>query len=418
MKMILLLIGLFFLASCEKELPIPPIVVEPPIDSTYILKWSSSMGNNGYASSSGNFIYKNELVVGAVDLDSVSSSRLIGFDKLNGKKLWEYEFARERGGWRGFGDIVQKDNILLISTLTALFSFDLETRSIIWSLVYKDIGEDGNNTLGIIDDFVYTELSTGIYASIGYQCKLVRFNIFTGQREDVYQYKHPNSWSVSYSQPAQYIDPASGDTILLFKRYYSSPKDGPKMPSDLCAYNLTKKDVLWEKIAFSPLSSSEFYPSNIVGDDALVVSDNSVYKYNTMTGELLWKRTLGSNPNTWLGYFLNAKPTLYEGKLFLQENGKGFYCIDADTGNLLWTNPNGSSSAGDNMIIHKDMIINNCGGCGRIRGYDLQTGLTFMSQKAPNGNAIETSVVYDHETDTYFTRDFHSAFAFKVKKPK
>lgn len=414
-----ILFGLFFLISCEKEQPSPPIVIDPPIDSIYIVNWSTKIGSNhGFASSSGNFLFKNELIIGAKDLDSVSSSRLIGFDKFNGKKLWEYEFAKERGGWRGFGDIVQKDNILLISTLTALFSFDLDKRSIIWSIVYDDIGEDGHNTLGIIDDYVYTELSTGIYATIGYQCRLVRFNIYTGQKEDVYQYHHPQSWSVSYSQPAQHIDPKSGDTILLFKRYYSSPKDGPKMPSDLCAYNLSKKEVLWEKIAFSPLSSSEFYPSNIVDDDALVVSDNSVYKYDIMSGELIWKVTLGSNPNTWLGYFLNAQPTLYKGNLYLQENGKGFYCIDAQNGNVIWTNPNGSSSPGHNMIIHNDMIINNCGGCGRLRGYDLATGLTFMSQKAPNGNAISTSVAYDNETNTYFTRDFHSAFAFKVKKPK
>ena len=417
--MFILILVSYFLFSCEKIDPPSnptPISVD---DSTFLVKWSTKLGfNHSFASSYENFLYKNELIVGAKDLDSVASSRLIGFDKFTGKKLWEYEFTTERGGWRGFTNIVQKENMLIISTLTALFAFDLNTRSILWSKVHDDTGEDGSSYMNIEGNYVYTWLSIGFYSGIGFQNKLVRFNIHTGQRGNVYQYTHPKGWSVGYSQPAQYIDPISNDTILLFKRYYSSPIEGPKMPSDLCAYNLSKKELIWEKIAFSPLSSSEFYPSNIVGDDALVVSDNSVYKYDIMTGELLWKRTLGANPNTWLGYFLIAEPTLYNDQLFLQENGKGFYCISAINGNVIWTNPNGSSSPGQNMIINKDMIINNCGGCGRIRGYDLHTGLTFMSKKAPNGNAISTGTAYDVETDTYYTRDFYSAFAFKVNKPK
>jgi outer membrane protein assembly factor BamB len=414
MKMLFYFLGLMLLFSCEKIEPIPQL--DPtPIDTTYVLKWNTKIGNHDY-SSDWSYIHKNELIVGSKDLDSASSSKLIGFDKFTGTKLWDYEFAKEKGGWRGFANMVQKDNILVISTLTALFSFDLDSKSILWSKVHDDTGEDGFRSLNIIDDCVYTCLSIGIYATIGYQNKLVRFNIHNGQRENIYQYIHPNGWSVSYSQPAQYIDPKSGDTILLFKRYYSSPKDGPKMPSDLCAYNLTKKEVMWEKIAFSPLSSSKFYPSNILGDDALVVSDNSVYKYDIMSGELLWKTTLGSNPGTWLGYFRMAEPTLFNSRLYLQENLDGFYCIDAVSGDLIWTNPKGSSSPGQNMIIHKDMIINN--GKGRVRGYDLQSGLTFMSVKAPNGNIPENGIAYDMETNTYFSADFHSAFAFKVNKPK
>ena len=416
MKMILYFILTTLIFSCEKGAPVP--IPEPqPMDSTYVLKWNTKLEfNHGYLTDWG-FIYKNEFVIGAVDLDSVGHDRLISFDKFTGLKLWDFVINKEKGGWRGFANIVQKENILIISTLTGLFGYNIDTRSIIWSKVHEVTGEDGDRNLGVIDDYVYTEVSTGIYVTIGYKSKLVRFNVSTGQREDIYQYIHPKGWSVSYSQPVQFIDAMTGDTILLFKRYYSSSENA-KLPSDLVAYNLSKKEVLWEQDAFSPLSSSEFYPSNIVGDDALVVSDNSVYKYDIMTGELLWKQSLGSNPNTLLGFFRMAQPTLYDGKLFLQENARPFYCIDVETGNVIWTNSDASSSPSRNMIINKDMIINCAGGRARIRGYDLANGFTFMSAKSPGEGGNETSVAYDAETDTYFSQDFHSAFAFKVNKPK
>lgn len=416
MKMIIYAIIIPLFIACEKPEPIP----EPdpqPIDSTYVLKWSTKLGYDHAYLTDWGFIFKNEFVIGAVDLDSVGHDRLIGFDKYTGAKLWEFVINKERGGWRGIANIVQKEDILVISSLTGLFGFDINSRSIIWSKVHDDTEEDGHLSMSISDDYVYTELSIGNYAGAGFKNMLVRFNIHTGERENIYQYIHLKGWSVAYSQPAQYIDPKSSDTILLFKRYYGSSENA-KLPSDLVAYNLTKKEVMWEKTAFSPLSSSEFYPSNIIDGDALVVSDNSVYKYDIMTGELLWKRTLGSNPNTLLGYFRMAEPTLYDGKLFLQENARPFYCIDAISGNIIWTNPDASSSPSRNMIINKDMIINCAGGRARIRGYDINTGFTFMSVKSPSEGGNETSVAYDAETDTYYSQDFHAAFAFKVNKPK
>jgi outer membrane protein assembly factor BamB len=413
MKPIMTIITIYcilFWSSCiEPITPLPEIV---PIDSSFYYVWNVPLGLPNHEYQSDNcIVYKENVIVPVDETDNT----LIVLDKKSGKKSWEYNFNGSVHNSRGFAGFVQKNNILIGSNILTIFSFDLDTRQLIWGIdLDGQNNESCDSDMTIIGDYVYTTIELG-GPPFFYKTTLARFNIYTGVREDLVT--EPQSNGVNfYNPPAFYLDPESGDSILIYKVSFLKINEGIT-PCDLVAYNLSKRHEIWRHKAFSPATSSENTPSNVYGSSVLVVSFNELFKYDIMTGELEWKTII--IPSSIIGNVVRSSfPVLFNDRIYIQGTEYPFVCIDAIDGHIVWTNPKGSITPSNRMIIHKDMIINTSWGTSAIRGYDLQTGHTFLSERNPNSSTFAAwDIVYDNETDTYYTQDFKNLMAFKIRKP-
>jgi outer membrane protein assembly factor BamB len=405
MSFLSILVSVLMFSCCESVVPVPDPPDPTPIDTTYQEKYRVYLGDSlvDYLSSSAK-LYKDLIILPVWEYAENKKNTIFAYNKYSGKLVWKKDLSSY--GWRFFADYNIVDNMLVGSTNNQIYGFNLETKEVEW---FHQGSFDPDVTL--IGNHVYVTSGVGASAPFYTQTFLTRFNVFTGSKEDVLS--DPKIKGVNfYSPPALYMDPASNDSILLYKRTILHLVDA-YTPVDVVAYNLSKRKIMWEKISFSPCWSSKDAAVSVHGDDVIVQSDWHLYKYDIMTGDELWKYQIEARTTPINGVVGINDPVLYGDKYIVQQTLDPMHCIDAHTGKRIWYNAKGSPSASETSIVHKDMIINTSGD-GKLRAYDLNTGLTFLSKSGFR----DDNVVYDAETDMYFTVDFRRLYAFKINKPK
>jgi outer membrane protein assembly factor BamB len=116
-----------------------------------------------------------------------------------------------------------------------------------------------------------------------------------------------------------------------------------------------------------------------------------------------------------VGRATNERQLLVDNRLYYRMSHY-VACLDVTTGRIIWqVNNKNVSNCSPNMIYNDGMIITGCFGTGRVTIIDAETGMQIHSELSPNNYNYD--VVYDKETDMYFTQDFAYAVGFKINKP-
>ncbi|PWJ59638.1 putative pyrroloquinoline-quinone binding quinoprotein [Dyadobacter jejuensis] len=131
-------------------------------------------------------------------------------------------------------------------------------------------------------------------------------------------------------------------------------------------FNITEGVWIYERI---PLSEKEEggimgIKPIIQGDKVYLTSAAYVYCFNVLNGEQIWKKKLTNDFSAVLDMILA------EDKLLLNLFNAKLYCVDAQTGKLLWTQKS-SGISGD--LYHQNGVVYWIP-LGNLRAVDLETG--------------------------------------------
>ncbi|MDV7399625.1 hypothetical protein RZS08_49885, partial [Arthrospira platensis SPKY1] len=94
------------------------------------------------------------------------------------------------------------------------------------------------------------------------------------------------------------------------------------------------------------------------------------------------------------------------------------WCLDVETGAVIWHNNNDAPNCTPTMTYYQDMLVFTSWGYGSIMVLDAFTGKQIHRERSHNGSTFNTDVIYDPQTDMFFTTDYHYAYGFRIRKPK
>src|SRR5690606_12945917 len=181
-----------------------------------------------------------------------------------------------------------------------------------------------------------------------------------------------------------------------------APEDSP---TNLVAYNLTKRTIEWTLEEFTPWGTNKGYPPVVYGNVVMVAGDWSIYGVDILTGNVKWRTQF---PNLlWLGNFTTTKHLLVENRLYVNPAASDVMCIDAETGSLIWHNKNAAVNCSPNMLYNDDMLIIGSFGLGSVVIMDGLNGNVIHSERGER--TYYTDVLYDKTTNMYFVQDFAQA---------
>ena len=412
--MIYLYMMLVFLVACDKEEPKPS---PPPTTGkgTFEKIWSTRIyeAPRENVGSFNSYIYKNWYIVtgdhGYLPLDP----SLYAYDTKTGELAWKWT---QTGKYQQPGyNVVGKDNILILSDATGILAFDIETQQMLWEHIHTDrqpipfIG--GTGQLPIYGDYVYKLLSLNDFYGPE---SIFRYNIYTGAQERIHTFQLESDFkSPNFSPPAFWINPTTSDTLMILVNSRERVDLPPeKSPTDLVAYNLTKRKIEWTLEEFTPWGTNTLYPPAVYNNTVMVAGDWSIYGVDILTGTVKWRTQFPNLP--WVGNFTTTKHLLVENRLYVNPAARDVMCINAENGSILWHNKNAAANCSPNMLYNDDMLIIGSFGMGSVVIMDGLKGHVIHSERGER--TYYTDVLYDIATNMYFVQDFAQAVGFKINR--
>lgn len=131
------------------------------------------------------------------------------------------------------------------------------------------------------------------------------------------------------------INANSGKTLWKFKtqgKIYSTPAIKgnrvvcPSTDGNIYCINLKNGTVLWKIKTNKPIVASSTIEDNLV---FLGSSEGKFSAIDLLKGEIVWQFDGVEN-------FIETKPLVYEGKVYFGSWGNAFYCLNKNTGKLIW----------------------------------------------------------------------------------
>ncbi len=342
---------------------------------------------------------------------------LSGLDMNSGKKI---KFWKHPTKWKKsiiFKDI--KNNIAVFSTAWGIYCMDLDLNEIRWEIdLLKDPLEYCQEDVHIDGDYVYMPIYFGKF-SYPDSAILTRVHIPSGKRESVYNFKPfitDRKWHPYLAKPAFWQDPVSGDSLCMIVVNYFGDDAGPdKSPTDFVCFNMRTKEIVWNQVAFTPTGTQLRGHPMIYKDNVLVMGDWSMYSYHIPTGKLNYRSEIA--PLKPFPAFDDTQSLLIHDKVYLNAVSRDVLCLDAEDGHVIWHNNDASSTASENMLYYKDMLITASWGRGAILVLDGNTGKLLHMEKAGNNNSYPHDVWYDEASDMFFANSYTHVIAFKIKRP-
>jgi len=414
MKNLIIIFGIFpLIIGCQNPIePTKPenkileVIWKKPISDTL-----KSFVNDGL------FGYKDLIyVTGQNDIVKTEFS-FTALNKFTGTK--ELKWIHPTKWQRGADKYDVKNNIVVFSTAWGIYCMDLDKHEIRWEIdLLKDPLEYCQEHVHIDGDYVYMPIYFGQF-SYPDSAILTRVHIPTGKRESVYNFRpfiKDKKWHPFLAKPAFWLDPATGDSLCMIVVNYFADNAGPdKSPTDFVCFNMRTKEIHWQQTAFTPTGTQlRGYPM-IYKDNVLVMGDWSMYSYHIPTGKLNYRTEI--SPLKPFPAFDDTQSLLIDDKVFVNAVARDVLCLDAEDGHIIWHNNDASSTASENMLYYKDMLITASWGRGAILVMDGNTGKILHMEKAGNDNSFSNDVWYDKASDMFFANSYTHVIAFKLKRP-
>ena len=123
----------------------------------------------------------------------------------------------------------------------------------------------------------------------------------------------------------------SSPTVVGGKVYVGS------LDTNVYSLDANNGDVNWTYKTEGYITSSPAVVDGAVYIISQEPASGALFKLDANTGSLMWKKTLPYQLIYMGGTDMHASPTVADGMVFASSNTKEYYCINATTGNILWT---------------------------------------------------------------------------------
>ncbi len=408
---IMFLTSLFW--ACEKKGP----VIEPPImekENIFEMEWATRMDNEKEIVGTDNTLhYKDWMLVGGDGDDPV---KIMAFNKETGDKDWEIVFDELTGYEITY--MFLQDNILIARNSFLVFAVNLDNKELMWNVNLKSLGMNLRRGVIASNGKFYLHATFNFSPSGGGIMHLYEFDIGTGQYGMVYSQSPDSLGTKTISPPVFWEDEENERNLLIFNQRPNAEKPPPEVRQDIVALDIKTKKIVWKSKITDGFASNGLHPPVIYEDLVITGGDWHMYAFSINTGEKVWETEISDDSP--FSIFITTNHLIHDGRLYVNENGENVTCLNARTGALIWNNPKGGANCTDNMIYYEkeDYLVFTSWGYGSVMVLDALTGETIHREHRYDDSSYNNDVVYDPETDMFFTSTYKHAVGFRINKSK
>lgn len=278
------------------------------------------------------------------------------------------------------------ENIVVFQNSPNAYGLDLNTGKPLWR--FRHSGAD-RTTNGLGNVYFFTsELAT-----------VAQGNTKTGVFTNFYSLPTMSGFRFSLKTPLPFKN-QNQDTLLVLlsgglQLMNSSPAQGK-----IVLYNLTKKQVLYD----STYGNKQSFGNPVLANNKIYNDVGGGIQCNDLwTGKLLWRRDFDVS-------FLFSGVEVAEGKVFAGGEDTNFYCLDAETGNTLWTLKGVAGGTLKPFVMNGVVYFAN----GSLYAVDVNTGQILSKPYSPDGEGFFGRVT--GSDGRIYAQSYKSAYCYKAAR--
>lgn len=403
------------LLGCGKEgLPDPPPCSNCP-DTSQVVVWQHDLDTlTGEESLFGDPLMYNGnpifMIFDQWDCQFGSANRITCLDAITGLKLWGFDVEDpcttiENG-------YIYSD-ILVLNMLKELAGYDLKTLSKIWSIPFKSPLQ-GSKGLSGISSKVYLSAT---YGTPPYEddAILLEVDVPSGESRELLRFTRSElSAYPKIHPPSLWVNPFNGDsTLMIALGLYEDPATPIEARHSLHAYDLQTSTSSWMVDSIG-IPSNNLRRVEVYDNKVYLLTDYRVHCYEASSGQKIWETAMPCCTQ-YASIFLNSRLLVTKGKVIANPSTDNLYCLDANTGEILWEVPEYTATANQDLLEYNGVVYLSSFGYGMLVGIDLETGEVLMKETSPNVDPSFSAqnVIVNPEKNLLFVNDFKSAFAYR-----
>ncbi len=311
---------------------------------------------------------------------------LFFLDKQTGSIQWEWSdwiLPRESILLRGF---YLYQTTLLFQNGENTYAVNIQTGKTLWRIQHQSAAR---LVTGLGDKFFFTPKFTTV----------AQGKIESGTFNELFSISEMSGFRVVINTPIPFLA-ANRDTMLLTTRQGLQLSNSSPAPTYLMLYNLTKRQLLYDS---AQQDNTPWGLPQIVDSKVYMAIGESIQCNDLQAGKLLWRRKFESN-------FVFSHLTVSEGKIFAGCEDTNFYCLDAETGAILWQ-LNGIVGGSRKPFVMNGVVYFN-----RTFFYavDANNGQILWKKKSPD-NADFFGIISGSNGKVYVQSD-KSAYCYKAAR--
>lgn len=411
-RIMYLVLATVFISSCiksanDKELP---TVIEEPTDtsSVFELKWSDWMYYpKTRAIACSPIVYKDWFIrTGTLD----DPPKLVAYDKRSGEKAWEYTHVGKVNSSILASKVLRNRYIGL--HLKGLVAINLDNQETDWEIDLKSLGYSGGYYIEEYEGKIYVSITKEILNSNRLQGLIMEVIPETGEYKIIYK-----TDKGVLSSPMLYRD-AQLKLNLIMNEY---PGEKGVLPKH-SAQNVIRVEVetgreVWRNDSITDFEAGNAILRTINYDNRVFITggDHSMYGLDIETGKKLWRNEIDER----FSIFVTTNHLLKDDRLYVNSVGHDIRCINPETGELIWKKQLGPNCSRNMLYYEKeDWLVYASWGFGSVMALDGFTGELIHREHRFEGRPFLYDMIYDEETDQFFTHTTKHALSFKLNKLK
>jgi outer membrane protein assembly factor BamB len=296
---------------------------------------------------------------------------------------------------------------LLVNKWNQTYCLDPETGSVQVQTNVSDVGGWSPPQAYVFDNYIYNSHYSGGSPYSDFDAIVRRHHTSTSW--DTLQSFHSMGDTLfPITKPAiPWISP-SGDTILLTRVTYLSkgipPLNGRLNRAHLYAFNLRTRSYEWQLKDFVPGGNMSAELPTIDGDRMYLIGFPTVYCIDLNTGDILWEKPFEKSPG--------VSTAVCEDVLFVQSSDRGCWGFDKYTGAEIWFQPDPVGTAIE-IKFFDGIIYYTATGSSRLFAINASNGELIWKEKSPNYGKYSnvgfdwTRIVIDEKRRVLYACDGH-----------
>ena len=285
---------------------------------------------------------------------------------------------------------------------------DLTNGDILWD--YNGTG--GDSHMCVWNDKFFHSTATGINPFT--HSELVMSDILTQNFRTIYEVDSVAGYSCHLYPPAVLINDEN-DTLLFFqnRQWKSPPYDGK---IDFYGYNMSDDTLLWKLDDINESGNSAVFIPLIHDNKVYFKAGFEVFCLDAETGNIIWEFDPPSFSDMLLGNLIIA-----ENMLIVKTSGSELYAVSLESGGIIWSN----LQAGDtpNSLAYFDGVVYYVADSdSKLHAIEVATGKELWSIISPNryesvsfGTYFYNGVAIDPATRRLYITDTHFINCFQLK---
>lgn len=342
---------LFAQAGCKKDPILPKPIPEDPYRTILDVKWKRLFHSDTlvYYFLDPYFFGDNVGFCTEMNAFGVGELGLVAFHKSTGERhpAWKNDPANMVDGaditdWRIAGTSA---NIGVLTDRRRLYAYDLSSGQLLWKHDHSPFS--GNHRFDKLGTDILHTYGPGALSQSW--LKIGLFKAETGSKRDLLTLHIENNYEFYIMTPATFYSSVN-DTILLFLKngWNFSLVDGIV---DAYAYNLTADTLMWVSKDIEVNGNATTYTPLVAQNKVVFQCNRSIHCFDIFTGQMLWEHEF-----TDMGFA--ASPNLYaDGKVFARSHSDEVIAFDLNSGQILWKTPkNYGVNTGGSMDYYKGKL--------------------------------------------------------------